>query len=319
MATLTLTLGWRLIACVLFLTTQSSGSAHAQYTERYIPWSWQVEPDYNYTTSGSENFCPSVTSILGTFGIINILVSLFGLLFGNRKVIKFLTCGFFDGEDDKPTWFYMFIFPLAINLGPNALIAYLYKTTPGFGDTFSIGDLTLFYTTRPRLSWLVLVVFMSIDADRKNNDSYTRSAKASVAAEFCLQLISSYYTGRTVHFAAANGYYSHPGSAPADARTMYAGALLSLVSLFFTLCSLVYILYAEPGVGTTFFAAILISCTSWLGSWIFWGGFVRLSGNSYGLLLTILFPHTEHYRYCPPQLLPSGVIWTAFSVLGKLA
>ena len=278
------TFGHRLIVCTLLLITHFPGRISAQSTNPYIPWSWQVRPD---DTSGGEEFCPSVASILGTFGFINIAVSLLSLIFGNRKVIRFITCGWFDGDDDKPTWFYMFIFPLGINLGPNALIAYLYKTTPDFGQAFSIVDLTLFYTTRPRLSWLVLVVFMNIDAVRGKDTNYIRSAKAAVAAELCLQLISSYYMGWTAHFAVENGYYSHPGSAPSDARTMYAGALLSLVSLFFTLCSLVYILFAEADVDTTFFAAILISCTSWLGSWIFWGGFVHLSGHTYDL----------HHRY----------------------
>ena len=243
----------------------------------WIPWSWQVRPGSSWS---SLDFCPSTAWILGTFAIVNVLVSLACLVIGNRRFIKFITCHCCDGEDDKITWFYMFIFPLGLNLGSNALIAYLYKTTPGFGNGFTIWDLTLFYTTRPRLAWLMLVVFMNIDTVRLSDSKYIRSAKAAVAAELCLQLISSYYTGRTAHFAATNGFYSHPGHVPEQARVMYAGALLSLVSLFFTLASLVYILFVDAGSDTTFFAAVFIAATSWLGSWIFWGGFVRLSGDS---------------------------------------
>ena len=262
----------------LFLSSMSNFPATAVDTSivDFIPWSWQVGPN---AVDETEDFCPSTLSILGTFAIINVLVSLFGLVAGNRTVVAYVTCGCCSGDDDDPTWFYMFIFPLGLNLGPNALIAYLYKTTPGFGDTFSIWDLTLFYTTRPRLSWLLLVIFMNIDALRASNTHYIRSAKAAVAAEVVLQLMSSYYMGRTVHFAADKEFYSHPGTAPEDARVMYAGALLSLVSLFFTLLSLIYILFSDAEYDTSFFVVVLIGCTSWLGSWIFWGGFVGLAGN----------------------------------------
>lgn len=238
----------------------------------FIPWTWQVG---HFTTDNG--VCPSTASILATFAVINILVSILSLIVGNQKLIESVTCGYIDGDDDKVTWFYMFIFPLGINLGSNALIAYLYKSTPGFGENFTIADLTLFYTTRPRLSWLVLVIFMNIDALRKKEKRYIRSAKAAVAAEALLQILSSYYMGKTVHFAAKNGYYRHIGAAPQDARVMYAAALLSLVSLFFTLISLVFILNRSHQ-KTTFPVLVIIGCTSWLGSWMFWGGFVSLAG-----------------------------------------
>ena len=208
------------------------------------------------------------------------VVSVISLIAGNSRVIKFLTCSFCGSEGDNPTWFYMFLFPLATNLGANALIAYLYKTTPGFGETFTIGDLILFFTTRPRLSWIVLVVFMNLDTLRDKDARYSRSAKSAVAAEVCLQLISSYYMGWTANFAARNGYYSHPERASDDARIMYAGALLALVSLIFTIGSLVYILFADADSHTTFVAIIMIGCTSWLASWLFWGEYVGLSQNS---------------------------------------
>ena len=260
----------------IFLASYFPATAFGQYSAEFIPWSWQVNPN---AINGPEDFCPSTDSILGTFAIVNILVSLFGLVAGNRRVIKFVTCGYCDGEDTKPTWFYMFVFPLGLNLGPSALIAFLYKNTPGFGDKFTIWDLTLFYTTRPRLSWLMLVIFMNFDSFRLEGTKYIRSAKAAVAAEVCLQIMSSYYMGKTVRFAAKNGYYSRPGIAPEDARVMYAGALLSLVSLFFTLIGLISILFTNPEYETTFFATVLVGCTSWLSSWIFWGGFVRLAGD----------------------------------------
>lgn len=170
-----------------------------------------------------------------------------------------------------------------MNLGSSALIAYLYQTTPGFGKHFTIHDLTLVYTTRPRLSWLMLFIFMEIDTVRQNGKNYVKSAKFAVAAEMVLQIISSYYMKRTAHLAAKNGCYSHPGSAPPDARIMDAGALLSLVSLFFTLLSLLGILFADPRFDYSFIVVTPIGCTSWLASWLFWGGFVHLVRNEQGL------------------------------------
>ena len=263
----------------LLLTSPFLSIVSAQSSDEYIPWSWRVEPNNNLS-SGSEDFCPSTASILGTFAIINIAVSLLSLVAGNRKVIAFLSCDWCNGDDDETTWFYMFIFPLGLNLGPNALIAYLYQTTPGFGDKFTIGELTLFYTTRPRLAWLLLVVFMNIEAYRGKDTHYIKSTKAAVAAEIVLQCMSSYYMGRTAHFAAERGYYLVSAHVPAKASVMYAGALLSLISLFFTLISLVHILYSDAEFDNTLFAAALVSFTSWLGSWIFWGGFVGIAGSS---------------------------------------
>ena len=260
----------------LLLAIPFSATASAQSPSSYVPWSWQVRPNNG---TGREDFCPSTASILATFAAVNVLVSIIGLLAGNRQIISWMSFGFLDGENDKDTWFYMFMFPLCINLGSNALIAYLYEMTPGFGHRFTIWDLTLFYTTKPRLSWLVLVIFMNLDTARSKGSKYIRAAKAAVAAEIILQVMSSYYMGKTASFATKNGYYNHPKTAPADARAMYAGALLSLVAVFFTLLCLVYILFSDASIDTSFFAALLVGCTSWLGSWLFWGGFVHLEGN----------------------------------------
>ena len=243
----------------------------------YVPWQWEV------TTYQDEplDFCPSSVSILVNFAIINVLVSLISLLVGNSKFIEKITCGLIDDDDKHISWYYMFIFPLGINLGSNALIAHTYKHTAGF-ETFSTWELTLFYTTRPRLTWLVLVFFMNLSAisseksDKSNK--YIKAAKAAVAAEVVLQGMSSYYMGWTVSFASKHNYYLNPSGAPKNANIMYAGALLSLISLFFTLVCLVIILLREKRHSRSFYLMLLICCTSWLGSWLFWVGFVLLEG-----------------------------------------
>lgn len=104
----------------------------------------------------------------------------------------------------------MFKFPLGMNLGSSALIVYLYQTTSGFGKHFTIHDLTLFYTTRPRLSWLMLLIFMEIDTVRQNGKNYIKSAKAAMAADMIVQIITRYHMRKIADLAAKNGYYSHP-------------------------------------------------------------------------------------------------------------
>lgn len=251
-------------------------SAEVPVPADYVPWSWEVTTSHQNESLG---FCPSSVSILVNFAIINVLVSLISLLLGNAKILNKITCGFIAGEDDKTTWFYMFIFPLGINLGSNALIAHTYKHTDGF-ESFSTWDLTLFYTTRPRLTWLVLVFFMNLDAiSSKGSSKYIKAAKAAVAAEVILQGMSSYYMGWTVSFASKHGYYLKPSGAPKDANIMYGGALLSLISLFFTLICLVVILKRKEENNPSFYLMLLICCTSWLGSWLFWVGFVLLEGE----------------------------------------
>lgn len=247
-----------------------------------VPWQWSVKPEFTEAGQGS---CPSEASILGTFGFINAIVSIASLIIGHRSVVKFLTCGYLGKNDDQKSWFYTFIFPLGFQLGANAWIASLYQTALGFDSGFSVGDLTLFYTTRPRLSWLVLAFVMIWTKDR-----YIKATKAAAIAEFLLQLISSYYSGMTVHFASKHHYYNPghlTGENANDARLMYVGALISLIFMFPTLCSLVFLVVRErdeyrPGgrLSSLFVILVIISCTSWLGSWLFWIGFVRLAGET---------------------------------------
>lgn len=192
--------------------------------------------------------CPSVAATLGTFAAVNVLVTLFNLIFGDRRVIHILTCGFLGGATGH-AWIYMFILPLGTQLGADALIAYLYSRAPGYGANVPIGQLVLFFTTRPRLGHLVLSILMTEGRKQSGvvprrtgeileNGYYEASARGSLLAEIVLVLISAYYKGKTVHFAASKGYYilghlkvphGH------DAYIMYAGALLSLVTMVLTI------------------------------------------------------------------------------------
>lgn len=276
--------GWHLNSLNLLLIASFSltvfADPAADYNPAdYIPWSWRVKS----RTFPSLDYCPPAASILGNFAIINVLVSLVSLFLGNSKIVKLITCGCIDGDedDDKKSlwWLFMFLFPFGLNLGSNALVAHRYRTVHGFDD-FHTWDLTLFYTTRPRLAWVALVIFMNIDTNKsKNSTKYMKSAKAAVLAEIVLQIMSSYYMGWTASFATKHGYYHHPTAAPENANIMYAGALLSLISLFSTLICLVAILIQAGSFESSFTPILMVSCTSWLGSWLFWIGFVSLEGD----------------------------------------
>jgi hypothetical protein len=118
----------------------------------FIPWKWQVKPDSPSTVS-----CPSATSILGTFAAINVAVSLLGLGAGHRVVVKKLSFGYL-GKRGSKSWRYSWLWPLALQLGANAIVAAVIKHTAGYHRGFAITDLLVFYTARPRLSWITVMM-----------------------------------------------------------------------------------------------------------------------------------------------------------------
>ncbi|KAF2194946.1 hypothetical protein K469DRAFT_698508 [Zopfia rhizophila CBS 207.26] len=135
--------------------------------------------------------------------------------------------------------------------------------------------------------------------------------------EFILQIITLYIMGRTAHFATNHGYYKIYQKSywkiPAAARMMYSGALYYLVAgSLFLICAFLFILYTMLSSRIKFigkasslgiFSTLLVLLIStWMGSWIFWAGFVKLAGT----------------LYCPPKLIHQGVIWTFFSTIGIL-
>jgi hypothetical protein len=121
---------------------------------QYLPWNWSVK------SSDPNAHCPPASSILGTFAIINVLVSLIGLVFGNRVVTNKISCGIF-GKLGSSAYQYMWILTVVLQFSSNILVASIIKHTPGYGDDFSISQLMLFFIARPRLSWIFLTVVAS--------------------------------------------------------------------------------------------------------------------------------------------------------------
>src|SRR5437868_11868910 len=96
-----------------------------------LPWKWTVAPE-----SDTSAMCPSPKSILGTFVAINVVVSVFGLYVGHRRVVNQISCTLF-GRQGSEAWRYTWTLSLAIQLAANALVAAVIKHTAGYGSNFA--------------------------------------------------------------------------------------------------------------------------------------------------------------------------------------
>jgi len=165
---------------------------------------------------------------------------------------------------------------VGLQLGANAIIAVIFQKAPGYNADFEVWELMLFFTVRPRLSWIALGMLgpishskgkkMTVErqmpmkgrARRKalqngipeTEDIYIpdfpwrNSAIAQIFAEIVLQCIALYIMGRSAHFGAQKGFYSVSSDTykelPSAARLMYAGALYYLIT---GACMLTYEFY----------------------------------------------------------------------------
>jgi hypothetical protein len=131
---------------------------------------------------------------------------------------------------------------------------------------------------------------------------------SSTIAQFCseiiLQIITSYWMGKTANFGAYHGYLLMYGEEYVKlkgpigrwALAMYAAALLWLCTAFFTgvICLTAVFLVMKKifkkeqggflsGSGMVdkaikwFMASALL--TTWLANWLFWAGFVHVTGD----------------------------------------
>lgn len=214
----------------------------------------------------------------------------------------------------------MWIFPVALQLGANALIEAIIRRDESRISTFGVGELMLFLLARPRLSPIVLGFLGACDnrrrrkvqsglpetrtrsrtimdggssaAKRKAGDEdhhWLASSKSQWIAEVILQALTFVVMGRTVHFAAQRGYYKLRRTTkerpPASYQLVYNGALYYAVA---TPCAWLIVLavtaeYQDKVLDMKMShkraLAALCLIHSWIASWIFWGGFVKLVGE----------------------------------------
>ena len=162
---------------------------------------------------------------------------------------------------------------------------------------------------------------------------WSSAAKSQAYAELALQVMASFVLGRVVHFGVRNGFYII-GSAtykelPPAARLMYGGALFYLITAsMMVLVEILFIIgsYSDnsserremwkPGALLFIFGNL---ATTWLASWLFWTGFVKLA-KAENLYVLITFLSSVSLltvcRYCAPKLSAQGLIWGLFSLIG---
>jgi hypothetical protein len=156
---------------------------------------------------------------------------------------------------------------------------------------------------------------------------YEGNALCLILAELPLQLMSMYYYGLTAHFAAKKHYYiigNLEGPHAHNAHLMYAGALLALVGGGCSIAGVLLQIARDPELNDSsppdpgfVFLSLGLMTFGWVGAWLFWAGYVRLAGDLYVYILCCQVHSDDCSRYCPPKLVPSGVIWAIFSTIGE--
>jgi hypothetical protein len=178
-----------LVSFQLFIGSGSATPPAPQPTD-LIPWKWMVEP-----RNSTEFHCPRPAVTLVTFAAVNLITSILAVVFGNRAVINWFTCRL-CGRENSFSWSFMWVVSVGIQLLANALVALVIQRAAGFQSTFHIADLVLFYTTRPRLSWIVLGLLYA--RGREETGNWSSAAKQAIITEMVLELIAVYYMGRTL-------------------------------------------------------------------------------------------------------------------------
>jgi len=221
-----------------------------------LPWNWtvqafkqsavpsstgvQVTDPYNSSTPyisvspSGPGTCPSsTTEKLGVFAIVNVISALLLPILGRRTVVSRLTFGV-AGRLGSNGWAYMGVLSAALHISANLVNARVIRSTRGYGDV-PFGALALLWCTRPRLAWLA--VFL---ATREVEDGiYLNSGASAIVSEAILQTLGAIYFGITANYGRKKRFFyaNHlePYPRGVDAHIMYAGALVWLLALFFTL------------------------------------------------------------------------------------
>lgn len=259
---------------------------------RPIPWSWAITP-----LDLSHHECPQSSWILGSFAIINCCVAAIAPLLGHRKVVSFLTRGRL-GKSHSQLWKVLWVPQVLLQLGANALCALMVVRSPGY-DTQkmpAVWDLMLFYTTRPRVAWLVLGALKSVGQSKSDPTAgdWDSVARSSLLSEIVLECMGAYYMGRTANWARLNHYYIlHRLDGYVHRKSileMIIGALVYLVNL----AGKIFILWSISTADITLnrergFAAVLrflrqmwllvcLTSVNFASSWVFMAGYVKLAG-----------------------------------------
>jgi hypothetical protein len=221
-----------------------------------FPWSWTVQaypqpptletfgiqitdpetsssPYLSVPPSGP-GLCPASTSEkLGVFAAVNIVSAFLIPVLGRRTVVRKLTFGL-GGTLGSRAWVFMGVLSACLHLCANLVNAYIIRSTPGY-EHVPFVSLALLWCTRPRLAWLA-VFLAGVECE---DGIYFNSAASAITSEAILQVIGTVYFGVTANYGRQKGLYYIRHLTPyprgGDAYMMYAGALVWMVMLIFTL------------------------------------------------------------------------------------
>ncbi|KAF2670083.1 hypothetical protein BT63DRAFT_412848 [Microthyrium microscopicum] len=244
--------------------TENTKRTDAYYAD-LLPWDWTIEPAASAKPTAK---CPSNANKIASFAVINIIVALSSLVLGRRTIVKKLTCGFF-GHPGSPAWPFVAAFTVGTNILANAVNALMIARKAGWIAP-PLGTLVLFWMARPRVAWMST----ALGPVEKEKSMYVSLAASALLVETVLQSIGAVIIGRTVSFAAKNGFYLKNALQYAphrkDALLMFSGALLWIVAIGFFY---IYVIWNYLGVGTV---ANRLGNAIWRGIKKALGGFGRM-------------------------------------------
>ena len=251
-------------------------------TSKYIPWNWAITP-----ADSQIDHCPSVHHTIIVYLLATILTTFIGLLAGSRTIVRISTCGLL-GRKDSISWAFMWLLQFGFHFGADVIVAYLVTSAEGYQHDRmpKIGDLALFYTSRPRMAWIALGALGA-------TSEWNSAAKQTMIVETVMQLIGCYYLGRTADFAAKNSFYSSHGYSH-WAQLMYGSALfilimtaLSIYGLTVSLASLATTTDSKEDQTKAYFtklggALVMVFCGffAFAGRWLFLVGYLKLAGEA---------------------------------------
>ena len=257
-------------------------------------WQWTVAYNSTALSDAPPTYkCPTTRAQLGSFAIVNGVTFIASLILGHRSVVKRITCRMCGDRDSSAGWWLLGgVASAALSIAGNTLNALLIKAKPGF-ENISVSNLVLLWCARPRLAWTGALL-AAVGAE---NSYYTSLGASCTIAEGILQIMASFYIGKTAHWAVISGYLKqgHLGGIPGahDAKIMYAGVLLWLITIAFAFVVWVFLLCYTASSGKTAGQRTIISFGIWftlsmilplIGQWLFWVGFIGLAGDRLVLL-----------------------------------
>jgi hypothetical protein len=171
------------------------------YTELF-PWRWNVHYDRENDPSGKQNLpptCPSKQQKLGSFALINVVAFLATTLLGRRTVVHRLTCRKW-GKPGSPYWALTAFLPAVLNIAGNYINAAIIRATPVLGNFHWRSAVIVELSSKNHVDRC------TTSPEREGREYVHHIRRIGALSEVVLQGVGAVYLGRTVIYAAHNGY-----------------------------------------------------------------------------------------------------------------